>query len=354
MKTIWFSLVLLLTGATLAAQPVVKFDQTTHDFGTISEDAGAVHDFTFTNTGSSPLIIRNVTTSCGCTTPEWTKQPVAPGAKGSIKVKYDTKGRPGAIDKTITVSTNAKPAQTVLRIIGEVTATDRAPAEAYRFPMGALRLSDRHVDFGQMLSSEKPTLTVTAWNPSNETVSIAFANLPPYLSATITPSSLKKGEKAALRITYDAAKKNDWGFVSDQLSLSLNGKTGAAFRLTVTADIREDFSRLSAAQLQNAPAATVENATLNAGSVKQGEQKTVTFKLRNTGKGKLLVRKVESASQQVKVASAPKEIAAGATADLSVTYTAGNSSGEQTRSLMLITNDPRNPALTLTVKAEVR
>ncbi|WP_118976858.1 DUF1573 domain-containing protein [Taibaiella koreensis] len=98
--------------ATTAATPAeptttIKFKTETHDFGTLQEGDPAEAEFTFTNTGSKPLIIQNVQPGCGCTTPFWSKDPVAPGKTGVIKAAYGTKGRVGAFNKNITVTSTA-------------------------------------------------------------------------------------------------------------------------------------------------------------------------------------------------------------------------------------------------------
>ncbi|MCX6191236.1 MAG: DUF1573 domain-containing protein [Flavobacteriia bacterium] len=83
----------------------IEFSKDTHDYGSIKYDADPYCTFEFKNTGNEPLIISNAKGSCGCTVPEWSKEPIAPGASGSIRVKYDTK-RPGPINKAVTVFTN--------------------------------------------------------------------------------------------------------------------------------------------------------------------------------------------------------------------------------------------------------
>lgn len=85
----------------------VAFKSDTYDFGSIEEGPAADHVFSFTNTGKEPLVIQRVQPSCGCTTPDWTKEPVAPGKTGMIKASYGTQGRPGHFEKTMTVFTNA-------------------------------------------------------------------------------------------------------------------------------------------------------------------------------------------------------------------------------------------------------
>ena len=85
----------------------MKFQSESHDFGTIEEGPAADYIFTFTNTGKEDLVIQRVQPSCGCTTPDWTKEPVKPGESGMIKASYGTQGRPGPFEKTMTVFTNA-------------------------------------------------------------------------------------------------------------------------------------------------------------------------------------------------------------------------------------------------------
>lgn len=121
-----FFSILLLALAVLtvnAAEPDITFEELTFDFGTIAEDGGPVkHEFKFTNTGDSPLMIVNATASCGCTRPDFPKKPVAAGKKGILKVTYLPKGRPGEFNKTVTVKTNSKKHKKVtLRIKGFVT-----------------------------------------------------------------------------------------------------------------------------------------------------------------------------------------------------------------------------------------
>jgi hypothetical protein len=116
--------------AAVQAQGVLKFNKEVHDFGKVSEGPLATYSFEVTNTGTAPVVISNAAASCGCTTPEWSKDPIMPGAKSVIKVGYNTSGRPGAFTKTITVTSNAENATVILTIKGEVTAPSAAPANA--------------------------------------------------------------------------------------------------------------------------------------------------------------------------------------------------------------------------------
>jgi hypothetical protein len=101
---------------------VFAWDNTTHDFGRIKQGTPVTHEFKFTNSGKTPLVITNVQASCGCTTPDWSKEPVMPGGQGFIKATYNA-ASPGAFSKTVTVTANIETGFVQLTIKGEVQAT---------------------------------------------------------------------------------------------------------------------------------------------------------------------------------------------------------------------------------------
>ncbi|QDK78251.1 DUF1573 domain-containing protein [Spirosoma sp. KCTC 42546] len=95
--------------------PKITFDEKgIYDFGTLTEGDTVEHVFAFKNTGEFPLIINNITASCGCTTPEWPHEPVAPGEKSSVKVRFNSRGKSGEQSKTITIFANTEPSMTDL------------------------------------------------------------------------------------------------------------------------------------------------------------------------------------------------------------------------------------------------
>lgn len=121
MKKALFTLVALCVFAIAShAQGVLKFETESHNFGDIPEGPVASYTFKVTNTGTAPVVISRAQASCGCTTPEWSTDPILPGASSSIKVGYNTSGRPNAFNKTITVMSNAENGTVILKINGKV------------------------------------------------------------------------------------------------------------------------------------------------------------------------------------------------------------------------------------------
>jgi len=109
-------------------QAAFKFTEEEFNFGTIMQGDQVKHDYEFTNTGKEPLIISSAAGSCGCTVPEWPKEPIAPGAKAVIKVTFNSAGKQGVQDKTVTLQSNAKQNPLVLHLKGNVDKPIEQPA----------------------------------------------------------------------------------------------------------------------------------------------------------------------------------------------------------------------------------
>ena len=104
----------------MEALPEIVFESEFHDFGEITEGMVVKHTFTFTNEGEGTLVISNAQGSCGCTVPDWPRQPIAPGESADINVSFNSTGRAGKQDKRVTVTTNAVPQTKVLNITSMV------------------------------------------------------------------------------------------------------------------------------------------------------------------------------------------------------------------------------------------
>ncbi len=101
---------------------VMNFEQTEYDFGSIKQGETVEHTFEFTNTGKTPLIIENASATCGCTAPDWTRTPVAPGDKGFVAVKFNSTGKVGQQQPTVTIRANTEPNIVKVSMKGNVEA----------------------------------------------------------------------------------------------------------------------------------------------------------------------------------------------------------------------------------------
>jgi hypothetical protein len=216
-------LMLCLLAAPAFSQSAIHFEKETHDFGDVVEGAAATYEFTFVNQGKEPVMISNVSASCGCTTPSWTKEPVMPGKKGSITASYGSQGRPGAFNKSITVITNSSTPTKVLYIKGNVVDKPAytpeqlsispvlKPGKEALLQFGKLEVGQTSVARFNYTNTGKSDLEITQLTSSCNCVVLSTppAKLKPGQSATLelkyTPRALQHGSPSVVLYSNDLA-----------------------------------------------------------------------------------------------------------------------------------------------------
>jgi len=153
--------------------------------------------------------------------------------------------------------------------------------------------------------------------------------------------------------TYDAPQRNDWGFVIDRMNLSINGVTERNYSLVISANIEEDFSKLSPEALAKAPVINVDNTEFKFGKIKQGEKVEHTYVVTNSGQSDLHIRKVKASCGCTAVQPAKKVIAPGESVDIKTVFNSAGKTGNQNKTVTIITNDPKKSKMILWVKGEV-
>jgi len=355
-STFFMVLALVLVVNMTMAQEVAKivFEEMAHDFGAFKEADGVqTTTFNFTNTGTTPLILSNVRASCGCTTPKWTRDPIAPGAKGSIDVSYNPKNRPGSFNKSVTVSSNAENATVVLRITGEVQQREKTLAEEYPRQIGTLRAKSNYISFAKLTMGTTDTKELELINDTDKPVAVGFRTVPKHLTAKVEPETIPAHGSGKLIVSYDTKAANEYGFASHRIYLSLDGSNDYKNSIGVSATIEEDFSNMTPEQLANAPVAVFEPMSFDFGDMKQGDKKSHTFMLTNNGKTDLIIRRVRSSCGCTAVAPSKSVVAPGETAPIEVTFDSRGKRGRQSKSITVITNDPKNSTSTLRISSNV-
>lgn len=359
MKKLFFLLLLAIYLPFAISQqkgPNVSFDSEEHNFGKIKEQEGKVtFKFTFINTGSEPLILNDVKASCGCTAPDWSKEPVLPGKKGHISVTFDPEGRPGNFTKTISVSSNSidNPMK-MLKIMGDVIPKPQTLNELYPRDMGELRLETNILSFGKIYKDEKSTKTVKILNASDKPLKVTFATVPAYITVKTIPEIFQSNETGVLEITYDASKTTDWDFVLNKITLVLNGKTDVNKTFNISANIAENFSKLTPEQLANAPKVKFDAETYDFGTTAQNVIVEHKYTFKNEGKSDLIIRKVKSTCGCTVVKPDKDIIKPGESSSIKVTFNPAGRNGKETKLVTFISNDPTNPVTRLYINGIVK
>ncbi len=357
-KYIFQVLVFMLTAPlTVMAQQKsasIAFGETVHDFGDIKESDGDVsYKFEFTNTGSEPLIIQNVTPSCGCTTPTWTKEPIMPGEKGVISAVFNPANRPGHFDKYITVQSNASQPSMRLRITGKVEAKPLSIEDEYRYQMGSLRLKSNHLSFGTIYKGQPQSRLVEYINDSDKPITIDVKNAPAHLKVNIDKKELKPHEKGTIEISYLSEKQPDWDFLIDRMDVYINGTTDRTYKLIVSATLQEDFTGLNPAQLEKAPNLDFNDKNFDFGKLVQGDKVDHDFTFVNKGKSDLMIRKVHASCGCTAAMTSSEIIHPGESGMIKVTFNSSGKLGNQNKTVTVITNDPQHSREILWIRGDV-
>jgi hypothetical protein len=358
MKKIFLFFQVMAISAVLVAQPVMKLSEQEHNFGAFKEDAGMQkHDFTVTNTGNSPLVIQNIVASCGCTTPEWTKQPIAAGGTGTITAIFDPRNRGGEkFTKSLSVYTNSKPEIQVLYIKGEVIPREKTVEEMFAYPVGPVRFENIHLAFTNIKKNEKKIRVMQLINTSDQPVRVEFDQVPPYLLLKTNPETLKPGQKGIVEGTYDASKNSGWGNVTEIVKIKINGVTQENSYYYVSANLVEDFSGLTREDMEKAPVFNMASTNFEIGKMAGSTTKEVEFKFTNTGKSDLIIRYVKSTCGCTAVQQGLTGIGIkpGESSSIKAVFSSGTGyKGIITKSIYVYTNDPRKSEIVLNLTADV-
>jgi len=333
--------VFAVTATFAQGKPIVKFEKTTHDFGQVAEEDGKVtYKFAFTNEGDAPLVISQVTASCGCTTPEWTKEPVPPKGKGSISVTYDTNGRPGPIGKTVNVVTNQPDNSTVvLSIKGNVSPKSLTPEQRYPLQNGDLRLKSLVSNYGNVAINAKRQHIIEIYNAGKTPLSLKYTDLPKYMTVKTEPASIPANSAGQLIVTFDAVLAKAYGRYAGYFGVIVNNNTTATNnKIAYSATVIDDFSNVNNA---TAPKIGIGTAFFNFGPFSDEKApKTQILKISNSGQSNLLIRKISCNDPSVTVSIPKTVVKKGEIVDVKVTVQPGKIKEVTNASLTVVTNDP--------------
>lgn len=353
--TVFLVMSIAFSGISQTKAPFISFEKQTHDFGTLKEEEGtSTYNFKFVNTGGAPLIIQRVRATCGCTAPNWTREPVPPGGSGFVAATYNPAGRPGAFSKYLYVDSNSDQGSIRLTIKGEVTPKPRTIEDEYRYSMGGLRLKANHLAFGTVNNGSEKDYRLEVINTSDKEISLGFQRVPGHMEIRFVPKVLKPMQKGVIEANYDASKKNDWGMLIDRINVTIDGAYERSQSLVVSANIVEDFSDLSAAELSKAPVASVDNPEVSFGQMKQNEKFEHDFVLSNTGKSTLYIRKIRASCGCTAAKPDKMQIEPGDSVKIKTVFNSAGKRGNQNQNIRVITNDPKRANLVLRIKGEVK
>ncbi len=345
-----FSLLSFSQEAVEKEVPAIEFDQTSHDFGTINKNDPAETTFVFTNVSEAPVKLRNVKASCGCTTPNWTKEAVDPSANGEIKVKYNT-SRVGPFTKSVTVYYDSADKPVVLYIRGKVEEAEKGSSISYSEVIGGLAFNKLSQHVGTVNSDSTAEVEFMLKNVSPQPIEISLSpETSQAISLEMEKTVIAPGAKASIKAKVAGEAIDNEGMFQLPIKLNTNEEEFASKELQVTGTLHKvEVDKASGL----APNIKFDEMNYNAGVVLAGEKVTHAFTFKNEGEGELTIESVKASCGCTATAPKDKVIKPGATSEILATFDSRGRNGLQNKSITVKTNDPDEPTIVLRLQVEV-
>ena len=329
---------------------VILFDKTTHDFGTITEDGGAVEGtFLLTNKTGETLTPLAPDISCGCTLPVFNAKAWPHGEERPFNIKYDPNGRPGSFLKGIGLRFQELDSVYTINISGTVLP------HPYPVVAAGLRWTSTTFDFGALWHHQRDTAWLKIKNENSSPYALALPeDLPAGFRLVQLPERIAPGQESKIGLLWEVPESGHWGFAFEHFVLSIGPEGGERedLRINLTAMVREDFARTLPDG--TAPAARLSESALELGAVSAGKTHSTYTQIENTGDHPLLIRAIKSSCSCLEVIPSAMEIAPGGSIPVELIYTPGAQvQGLQALSVQFTVNDPAQSQLRLTLKAQV-
>ena len=336
---------------TAKAQPKAHFDTKRYDYGMIIWKDPAKATFTITNKGNKPLVISNVTTSCGCAEVDWTKCPIAPGAKGVVTTVYDAKLL-GHFNKSIGIYCNASNVPIYVQITGEVTADPKNYVHTHPIKIGEVCLKNDEIDFADAKWGDEPQVVLDIANPTDKSYTPILMHLPSYLSMEAIPKVLEKGTVGKIKVTLHTKQLPKYGITTAKVYLSrfLGDVVCDENTIPVSAVVLPDLSHESAFVRKNPPQISLSEKTLDFGVLAPGEKKSGTIVVKNQGKSSLEIMDLQVFNSVLGIHLKKKVIKPGSSTKMKVTAFGDDLQKlKRIPRILMITNDPKQPKVVLKV-----
>jgi len=338
----------------LVGKGILQFNYERFDFGNVNEKGGRVfHDFKFVNNGKGAIKITNVITSCGCTHSEWSRNSVNPGDSGIIRASFDPDGRQGKFDKALTVETDGSPTNQNLVIKGHVYPAKFNFAETYKYQYGNIAVVTNSFNFPAVKNTGYDSVEIGLYNMGNKKVYVYKIEAPSNMIAIRPYDHMPPNTDMKIPLKYYPKVPIEYGPVRQEFRIYTNDDSLPIKRFFVNANIVEDFSMMTQKELKEAPKLSLKSAEVDLGNVPLFNTPTATFVITNKGKKDLIIRKIVRNCTCLTPEMAQTTIPKGKSAELKVQYSLVNMAGPDSKTLKMITNDPKNSEVTITVKINV-
>ena len=338
----------------------ILFDKMIHDFGDVNEESNEVTCvFTFKNTSDQPIKILRVETSCGCTTPQYSREDINPGDSGIIKAVYGTRGRPNSFNKNLYVHFSNSTAFQTLVIKGNVipAANIAKKPQEYTTNYSNLSFTQTIASFPKLTKYQILHSKIKIYNYNGYPIKIiGVKSLPDYVTLDLQDSILDVDDSLVITVTCDGSKVTKIGDNYEQISLLTDDEGSDVKSIYVHTNLREDYSKLSAKELAMAPVLQIDKTLpLDYGVKTAGARFKDVIVITNKGKKDLDIIKIIPSCSCISFTIANQKVKPNESVKLFINIdTVNQSIALHNKYLTIISNDPKKPEMSIKMIMDIR
>lgn len=332
----------------VSAQPKARYLTPKLDLGNIAWKVPALAHFEIRNTGTSPLVVTGVYTDCACTVAAWDKKPIAPGATTTLTVTLDAETL-GTFDKSVYVTTNAENVARRLRFSGRVMQKVVNYDRDFPYRIGDIRVSVENIEFDDVKKGEKPQATLFLLNAGKKEYAPELLHLPNYLTVKADPAVIRPGRMGKLVLTLKSNQLHSLGLTQSSVYLArfVGDRVGKDNELGLSVTLLPNFT---AAELNSPQAPSAEMATsIDLGAFNGKSKLKGALLLTNKGLSPLVINMLQVYNPGLSVSLEKTTLRPGESTEMKVVVSSAIERFRGSRKVLLITNDPRHPKISVDV-----
>lgn len=333
------------------SQPKLTSNVQTHNMGQVQWKNPVTIEYTITNTGDAPLVMSHITTSCACAVAEWTQTPIAPGDKGMVRATFDAKAL-GHFHKSVGIYSNASPNLMYLYFIGEVVREVTDYSNQLPHSIGNILLDRVDLEFPDAHLGEKPQISITIANQSDQPYEPVLMHLPSYMDIVKEPSVLQKGEKGRMTVTLDTDRLAELGLTQASVYLSrfAGDKVGDENEIPVSIVLLPDMNDMKFGQRNNPPKIHLSETSVDLREkLKKKDKVTHDITVTNKGKSPLEISKLQLFDPAIGAELKKDIIKPGDKTRLRITVDKDKLHKKKRPRILMITNDPEQPKVIIDI-----
>lgn len=342
------SAIFFFLAAVLCAQPKIEFPSEEAYLGEVAWQSPRIATFSFLNAGNEPLQITKVRPDCDCTNAVWPAQPIPPGERAEISVRFDATLL-GRFDKALAVYTNAQDAPIYLHVMGVVVREVTFRPDDFAHRIADYHLDKNVIEFDNVKQGTTPKTVIQVFNGSAHAFHPELMHLPAYLSAVAMPELIEPGKKGELHVELNSSLLRDMGLTKTSVYLSrfVGDRVSEENELEVFVTMVPE-SDATPEQLASAPEIVLSDSVLHLGPFGKKKSLRGTVMVSNKGFSPLEIKRLQVYNPGLNVSLSSAVIQPGKSAKMKIKLT-NDAHSKGKRSILLITNDPRNPKVVVNV-----